>query len=354
MGYIDLHCDTLMVFAGENGSLYENRMAIDIKRLRKGGCTAQFFAVWLPDDEVRREMGLFTGEMTPGTRGWGLEPGAVPAKELCGAMAPEEWDDRYFERLYRGFYRELEIHADLIAPAYQLADLKKNETEGKMSAFLTLEDGRLVRGDLKRLEMLYEKGVRLITLTWNHDNCFGLANYKDAPFGSKGGGLSAFGKEAVERMNELGMMIDVSHLSDEGFYDVANITKKPFIASHSNARAFADCSRNMSDDMIRTLAKKGGVMGLNFAPGFLNEQFSCRDSLAARMAVHAKHIVNVGGEEVFGLGTDLDGTSGNMEIPSPDQMDLLWNALRKAGFTERQLELFMRKNAERIIGEILG
>lgn len=331
LNYIDLHCDTLLVFAGEGGNLYENKMKIDIRRLKKGGCLAQFFAVWLPDKVAREQMGI------------DIDEGELDA-----------WDDAYIARLLSEMKRELALHRDDIAFAGSFEDMKKNEAEGKVSAFLTIEDGRSIRGRIENLRKMYEEGIRLITLTWNHDNCFGRANYRDGIFGSRESGLSPFGKEAVAYMNELGMMVDVSHLSDEGFYDVAQIAKKPFVASHSNARALSGCSRNMSDEMIRILAEKGGVMGLNFAPGFLDADFSCKDSRVSDMAAHARYIVNCGGEEVLALGSDLDGITGNLEIDSPDKMELLWNGLKKTGFTERQLELIMRGNASRIIQDILG
>ena len=171
--YIDLHCDTLMVFAGAEGSLYENQMSIDIRRLKKGGCLAQFFAVWMPDRSARAQLG------------------AEVEDELL-----EEWDDGYIARLLSGIRRETERYGDEIALAGSWADLEKNRAEGRMSAFLTLEDGRAVRGSLERLETFYREGIRLITLTWNHDNCFGRANYRDGVFGSRGSGLSDFGKEA--------------------------------------------------------------------------------------------------------------------------------------------------------------
>lgn len=357
MNYIDLHCDTLMAFAQEGGSLLRNKRSIDIKRLRNGGCLAQFFAVWLPDKETREAMErMGTGEERPGDReesGFEPERGGL-APGLRGPLSQEEWDDAYIKLLLSGFYNAMEQAADEIAPAFCLEDLEQNEKEGKMSAFLTLEDGRAVRGSMERLESLYKKGIRLITLTWNHDNCFGRANYRDGAFGSRGSGLTAFGKEAVLRMNEMGMLVDVSHLSDEGFYDVARLSKKPFIASHSNARALACCSRNLSDEMLRLLAEKGGVAGLNFAPGFLDEDFNSTKSRVLRMAEHAAYMVKVGGEEVLALGSDLDGIGGELEIPSPESMELLWDAVRRKGFSERQAELFMRGNAKRVIGAVLG
>lgn len=134
---------------------------------------------------------------------------------------------------------------------------------------LTVEDGRMVNGSFDRLEQLAKTGVRAIALTWNFENCFGAPNSRDPKIMSKG--LSAFGKEAIEAMNELGILVDVSHLSDGGFYDVAKISKKPFVATHSDCRALAAHPRNLTDDMIRLLAQKGGVSGINFAPAFLDD-----------------------------------------------------------------------------------
>ncbi|MCI8504964.1 MAG: membrane dipeptidase [Lachnospiraceae bacterium] len=336
MKYIDLHCDTLMMFAGEQGNLYENTMAVDFTRLKKGNCLAQFFAVWMPDEEGLQEF---------------KKAGLCGA--LSGELSREEWDDAYIGRLLSCLKDACREHERETALALNWEDLKKNGEAGRMSAFLTLEDGRAVRGSLERLKAFYDQGIRLITLTWNADNCFGRANYRDETPGSRESGLTDFGREAVRYMNELGMIVDASHLSDEGFYDVAAVSRRPFVASHSNARALADCSRNLSDDMIRLLAEKGGVTGLNFAPGFLEEDFYSKESRIERMSAHAKYIVNCGGEEVLALGSDLDGVGGRLEIASPDQMWRLWEALKGAGFTERQIELAARGNAERVIKDVL-
>ena len=336
MKYIDLHCDTLMMFAGNGGNLYENTMAIDIARLKKGDCLAQFFAVWMPDAQGLSEF---------------REAGLCDV--LSGELSGEEWDDAYIDRLASCLKDACEKHSEELSMAFDGEDLKRNEKAGRMSAFLTLEDGRAVRGSLERLKGFYDRGVRLITLTWNDDNCFGRANYQAAFFGGRGSGLTDFGKEAVGYMNELGILVDVSHLSDEGFYDVAAAAKKPFLASHSNARALSYCSRNLSDDMIRLLGEKGGVTGLNFACEFLSERPGAGESTVSRMAAHAKHIVDCGGEEVLALGSDLDGVGGRLEIPSPDRMGLLWDGLKNAGFTERQIELVSRENARRLICDVL-
>ena len=220
-----------------------------------------------------------------------------------------------------------------------------------MSAVLTIEDGRSVRGKVDNLKRFYDMGVRLITLTWNYENCFGYPNSYDPDV--MGRGLKPFGLEAVEYMNELGMIVDVSHLSDAGFYDVASHAKRPFVASHSDARAICPAVRNLTDDMIRLLAEKGGVTGLNFCPSFLNAQKDYPGT-AADVARHAAHIIKVGGEDCLGLGSDFDGIRTHAELPGADAMPVLEDALAKAGLTARQRDKVMGENVLRVYREVLG
>lgn len=328
MKWIDLHCDTLMkayAVSCEKEGLYRNEYCVDFEKMLKGHVVAQFFAIWMPEES-----------------GW---------KKLTEGGAKRLSDEDYVDQLFKGFYRSLDAHGDIISFAGNADDLKNNEKKGRMSAFLTLEDGRMVRGRIKNIEELYKKGVRLITLTWNEKNCFGSPNSEDTLLMQEG--LTKFGKEAISYMNDQGILIDVSHLSDGGFYDVAKISRKPFIASHSNARALAPHSRNMTDDMIKTLAECGGVMGLNFAPPFLNEDLSLEFSRIESLCAHARHITNVGGIECLGLGTDFDGVDGIMEIKDSSCLPLLWEALKKSGFSENELDCFSYKNAMRLIDEVL-
>ena len=322
MNYIDFHCDTLLMLVdeAEGQSLYSNEVAsVDFKRLKKSEAMAQFFAMFLMDEET--------------------------INEYFGS------DDEYINKLAKMLKDEIAENSDIISMAYNAEDLLKNHESGKVSAFLTIEDGRSVDGKLEKLDKYYDLGVRLITLTWNYENCFGYPNSKDPEIMNKG--LKTFGKEAIEYMNNIGMIIDVSHLSDGGFYDVAKISKKPFVASHSNARALSPHQRNMTDDMIKILAEKGGVMGLNFAPHFLNEDITLEDSKIELMVKHLNHIKNIGGEDVIALGSDFDGISGNLEIDSSDKMCLLFDALKDNGWSERLIEKLAYKNALRVINDIL-
>ena len=166
-------------------------------------------------------------------------------------------------------------------------------------------------------------------------------------------GLTEFGKEAIAEMNELGVIVDVSHLSDGGFYDVAALSKKPFVASHSNARTLSPHPRNMTDEMIRILADKGGVMGLNFCPAFLLPAGEGMDSRIEDMVRHIEYIKNIGGSEVLALGGDLDGIGGNLEIDSCEKTLWLFDALKQRGFTEEELDKLARKNVERVLRECL-
>ena len=214
---------------------------------------------------------------------------------------------------------------------------------------MTVEDGRMVQGRMDRLLFLYEQGVRAIALTWNYANCFGYPNSKEPEIMSKG--LTDFGIEAIGEMNRLGIMVDVSHLSDGGFMDVARYSTKPFIASHSNCRELTVHPRNLTDEMIRILSEKGGVAGLNFCPDFVVPRGAQPDSTVGYLASHVLYMLKVGGEDCIALGTDFDGVGGHLEISHPTQMERLFDALHKKGLTQRQLDKFASGNVLRVMKE---
>ena len=318
MRYMDLHCDTLLkAWQHHKTNILEFPEAmIDLRRLKQGGCGVQFFAIFMLTEKMKQEDGVTADDET-----------------------------------YIAGLREIFLNScgDLLAPAGNLDDVRRNGE--KISGILTLEDGRVVDGSMENLERFYKMGIRLISLTWNYENCFGYPNSRDPAVMERG--LKPFGREAVGRMNELGMLVDVSHLSDGGFWDVAETSKKPFVASHSNCRALNPSPRSMTDDMIRTLADHGGVMGVNFARLFLNQDPNNPVSRVEDLVRQLTHMIRVGGEGVAAIGSDLDGISGPLEIGSPDQMPLLFQALDRAGFTERQIENIAWNNTERVLGETL-
>ena len=325
--FIDLHCDSAaeaLYAAAKNpdlnpaAHLYSNSVShLDISRLTQAHALAQFFAIFVPKAEHYASTGIQTDM---------------------------EFIDRVLDIINTSVYD----HYSQIRIARNADEMHRNHEQGLVSGFITLEEGRPVDGRMENIDLLYQKNIRLITLTWNYKNCFGSPNSKDPEIMNEG--LTAFGKEAIQHMNELGMLIDVSHLSDGGFRDVAAISSRPFVASHSNARALCGHPRNMTDDMIRTLAGKGGVMGLNFCPAFVDEAGICTIDGLVR---HARYIANVGGVDCVALGSDFDGIGGNLEINNVTMMPRLLDALQAGGFTASEVEKIAYKNAERVITDVL-
>jgi len=312
MRLIDLHCDTILCCMDdiENLGLLRNDFNVDIEKLKKANSLAQFFALFVDLEKTEDPL------------------------DTCLRMANK-------------FHQELEENKDSISLARSYEELVSNDKEGKISAFLTVEEGGVLKGNIDNLKLLKDLGVRLITLTWNYPNEIGYPNANRKNWMK---GLTSFGKDVVCEMNSLGMIVDVSHLSDEGFYDVAEIASKPFVASHSNARAITHNYRNLTDDMIKLLGEKGGVTGINFEKSFLGNR---NISAVEDMVTHIKHIVNVGGMEVVAMGTDFDGISQELEIRNIGEIEKLIVALKRQGFTEGQLDKLLYKNSLRVIKDIL-
>lgn len=315
MRYIDFHIDTLMRWVNAKAAsdlpasvdLWTNDYHVDIERLLKSNYAAQFFACF-----------------------------------ICFEDKPIFKVSHYDDALKSIdiFHEQISKHPEKIALARSYQNYVDNMNKNKLSAFLTVEEGGIIDGKIERIDELFNKGVRAITLTWNYENCIGFPNIE---YKHKDDGLKPFGIEAVERMNDLGIIVDVSHLSDAGFYDVCKYSKRPFLATHSNARAICDHSRNLTDEMIKMLANKGGMTGLNFAGAFLQKG---GPSTIEAMLKHLRHLINVGGLEVVGIGTDLDGIGGELEIDSAGKIHMLSEAMDKAGFTTNEIEAICYKNAE--------
>ena len=399
MKIIDMHCDTISELADRGGELRKNNGQLDLKRMRESGYLVQNFALFVDIGKCAPWAEL--GQMPASCRERSdAEPGQMSPPRKMGAPTP-------WERvcaLYEVYRRELEKNRDRIAPVLCYEDILKNEACGKLSALLTVEEGAVCGGSPGRLRELYDMGVRMLTLTWNYRNELGWpatcrslgqssGDGKGSPTektvpekipgtgrsscagenpatavetekgetgkcGSDDGdaarGLTETGRDFVTEMERLGMIPDVSHLSDAGFDDVWKCTKKPFAASHSNARAVCPSLRNLTDDRIRRLAERGGCMGLNYYDRFLVEGGSKDPEVLWEALVRqARHITDVGGMEVLGLGSDFDGIPVNPAIPGAEALPLLWERLKTAGFTENQLDGIFRKNVERVYRETL-
>lgn len=331
MKVIDMHCDTIAEIRYSQATekvqnLQENTLQIDLKKMKKGDYLLQNFALFVDMD--RKEDPFYS---------------VIHLSDI--------------------FYQEMEKNQDCIRQVRNYQDILRNMEDGKMSALLTVEEGGVCKGDLSFLRTLYRLGVRMMTLTWNHPNEIGNPNfYKSEVYantvpefdGSKG--LTETGITFLSEMEKLGMIIDVSHLSDAGFWDVYHHTTKPFVASHSNARALCGHGRNLTDEMIRALAERGGVMGLNYLGMFLDKAGAdgvC-PSRVKRMAEHARHIMNIGGRECLGLGSDFDGISGDLEMKDCSMLPLLEAELRKQGFHESEIEGIFYKNVLNLYKQILS
>ena len=309
---IDLHSDTIyrLRYGSKGESLLRSSLSVTRDSLLAGGVTGQCFALYVHNEDLPHS----------------------PWEEL--------------NILHDRFVSEITA-----AGIPQMRSIR--EHDGTLKAMLTTEEGASIEGDISRLEILKGWGVMIFGLTWNYENELAYPNSKDRDNMSLG--LKKKGFECVEECGRLGIAVDVSHLSDGGFWDVLKVSEKPFIATHSNARAITGASRNLSDDMIRALADKGGVMGLCLHPSFLGpvpSDLSLAVTHVEDMVRHAEHIYRTGGEDVLAIGSDIDGIPGTLEHPYPECFRLLSEELSRRGMPSSVLDKMMEKNAIRVLSDI--
>jgi membrane dipeptidase len=350
---MDSHIDTAQRILIDRADITQRSTLghVDIPRLKEGGVNAPFFALWVPTfyhgaEAVRRTL------------------------DLRDAM----------QRLF-------DTHPEQIALALNAADVERITKSGRIAAILALEGGHQIDDDLAVLRVYYRLGVRAMTLTHFRNN-----NWADSSTDKPAhNGLTDFGREVVREMNRLGMLVDVSHVSDKTFFDALAVSTRPVIVSHSSCRAISDVPRNMTDEMLKALAKNGGVVGINFGEGFLNpkdaEQLKAAisslteeptltgkalDAYAADQekksmkqvpvaatvedaADHVDHAVKVAGIDHVGIGSDFDGISGPPKgLEDISKMGALKAALRKRGYSEEDLKKIFGLNTLRVFREVAG
>ncbi len=352
---IDSHIDTIQHVLVDGVDLAKRlpNGHVDFPRLREGGMKAPFFALWVPvyykgAEAVRRTL------------------------DLRDAMQSV-----------------LDAHKDQIELATGAGDIERIVKAKKIAAFLAIEGGHQIDDDLAVLRMYYRLGVRAMTLTHFKNNNWADSS-TDKP---EHNGLTPFGKDVVREMNRLGMLVDVSHVSDKTFYDALAISTKPVIVSHSSSRAISDIPRNVTDDMLRALAKNGGVIGINFGEGFISQKDvaalraaitsnssappemtgKALDDYAARemrkdlaamktglatisdAADHVDHMVKVAGIDHVGIGSDFDGiTSPPKGLDDISKMPFLVAELLKRGYSEPDIKKILGGNYLRVIREVTG
>jgi len=327
----DLHCDTLYeirnaVKRGEEIDFENSHLQIDLNRMRRGDYLLQCFACYVNLEEERHN----------------------PLK-ACMEMIDI-------------FYALLERWPEELMQIAAAEDIRKLRSTGKVGCMLTVEEGGVCLGDVRILRDLYRLGVRMMTFTWNYRNELGNPNvvpdsvdavWPCAPVTDAG--LTQTGFAFLEEMERLHMIADVSHLSDAGFWDVASHARRPFAASHSNARSVAGHVRNLTDEMIRAMGERGCLIGLNYCPAFADPATGSGHEISRIMdlAKHAGHIMDIGGEDILALGSDFDGITGELEITGAQDVQKLADGLRREGFSERVIEKIFYGNAMRFFEENL-
>ena len=307
---IDLHCDTIMQLLDhpDSGDLYRNTWKIDIEKLQKAHSKVQDFALFINLGKTNDPYGRYE-EM----------------RNLCTT--------------------QIHLYGEHIQHVLSYQDVESVYESGKIGALMSIEEGGVLGGDLDKLKQAYQDGVRLITLTWNYPNGLG-----EPHCGEQHKKLTSKGIEFVEAMQDLAIIVDCSHLNDAGTEQLGDILDVPFVASHSNAREVTAHTRNLPDNLIKLIANKGGVIGLNFAQSFLGTSPVSR---IEDIVKHGLYLINKGGEDVVTLGTDFDGIKPNTEIKDASEMYRLYDAFKEAGLSVEQCEKLFWKNADRLLKEIL-
>jgi membrane dipeptidase len=245
------------------------------------------------------------------------------------------------ERLY-------EASGGRFVPVRRVADIEAARRVGAVGSLAAIEGGEAIEGNLSLLRTFFRLGIRLMTLTHNRRNAIGRGVRTEG-----GDGLSDFGLACVREMERLGMIVDASHLSDQAFDDLAASAERPFVASHSNARAVHPELRNLDDRQIERIARSGGVVGLTFVPYFVAPQgTACLD----RLCDHIDHVVGVGGLECAAIGSDFDGfePSAGAVLADCSRYRELVDALCARGYSDEGIDKIMGGNWLRVFGEVLG
>jgi membrane dipeptidase len=355
---VDTHADTTQRLLDNNFdlALRDSRGSIDIPRLREGGISAIFFAVWIPS----RVQG---------------PPAAQRALAQLNAV--------------REHVRQ--HPADLIL-ATSAEEIRTAHREGKIAILIGIEGGQMINSDLAVLAKFAAMGARYMTLT-HSGNVEWADSSGDAPVHH---GLTAFGKKVIHEMNRLGLLVDISHTSDKTFRDVLAVSQAPVFASHSSCRALCDAPRNLSDEMIRALAAKGGVIQINYHVGFLSQEFRdaeknnprINDAIAAevqnrccgnegleliegdrltrefvlrgqlprvgwsKIIEHLDHALQLVGPEHVGLGSDFDGANMPFGMEDATQVPKITDALLDKGYSEDDVKKILGENTLRVMAEV--
>lgn len=306
MRIIDLHCDTISRLLETGESLYQNNGHFDLKRAQKAGLVMQFFSLFLYPNEQ----------------------GAA----LKGVL---QQIDR--------FYEETEQHAAMVYPLLSVDDYQPDDH--RIAALLHLEGGECLGTEQEYLRIMYRLGLRSVGLTWNNRNL--LAD--GVKEGNNDGGLSQAGRKMVREIRKLGMLLDLSHMAPNGFYQAIDEYQGPVLVTHANARSICDHPRNLDDSQLKRLAESGGVIGLNQVSDFVRID---NKPYLEDFINHIVYVCSLIGVEHVALGSDFDGAD-HVVLPGVDAYAQLENNLLQKGFNRQEMEMIFSNNAERVIRQIV-
>ncbi|MCL2068449.1 MAG: dipeptidase [Oscillospiraceae bacterium] len=306
---VDLHCDSLTKAYDNGWGVSDERLSFSPGRIPAGMNWVQFMAVFIPD-------------------------------ELRGTDARE-----YFDRVNEFYNEYISEEQRIPVNTDSIWHIENAVSVNPFTAVLSVEGGAVLEGDPANVESLYAAGVRMLTLTWNGANelCGGWKS---------GGGFTAAGRETVHRMEAAGMAVDVSHISDEGFFELCGFARKPFVASHSNARKICGHPRNLTDDMFREIVRRGGLVGINYYDHFIREGGGSSD--AGDLLRHIHHFLELGGEDVLALGSDFDGADTPPYISGADKIGSLIDAMGRSGISKAVISKILSHNAVRFFNTMQG
>ncbi|HLV86483.1 MAG TPA: dipeptidase [Candidatus Sulfotelmatobacter sp.] len=363
---IDTHADTPQRFLDEGydiGSTDPNDVGhISLDKAKRGNLGAEFFSIWVEPETNQ------------------------------GHFAQHTFD------LIDSVYEQAARHPDRMMMAFSVADIERAHREHKLAALMGIEGGHSIENDMHLLRDYYRLGVRYMTLSWSNTNEWADSSGDiDDPKVQHHNGLTDFGKQVVQEMNRLGMMVDISHVADKTFWDAISTTRAPLIASHSSARALDNAPRNMTDDMLRAVTKNGGVVQVNFFDGFISQDYwnaakaQSKDKAAAIQKLiderkaqgkpvtfidedridrewtakiprpplsalidHIDHIAKVAGIDHVGLGSDFDGVAGATPqgIDSAADLPKITQALLDRGYSAADIKKILGGNLLRVFGEV--
>lgn len=306
MQLIDLHCDTIGRILETGESLYKNSGHFDLQRAEKAGLVLQFFSLFLPPQEQ--------GEALKGV----------------------------IQQIDR-FYQETERYPHMVYPLLSIKDYKPDNH--RLAALLHLEGAECLGTELEYLRIMYRLGIRSVGLTWNNRNL--LAD--GVKEGEDDGGLSKAGRKMVREMRTLGVLLDLSHIAPNGFYQAIDEYQGPILVTHANARSICDHPRNLSDSQLKSLAESGGVIGLNQVSDFVKKD---KKPDLDDFLNHVDYVASLIGVQHVALGSDFDGAD-HVVLPGIDAYARLENCFLQRGFSRQEMEMIFNNNVERVLRQIL-